>query len=656
MSNSQTDLAGSDTAIRDKIVSMTGQKDTDDGSGIIAAINRVQAVISFKPDGTIVDANDNFLSTLGYSLDEIKGKHHRMFCETSYTNSDDYKRFWEKLGRGEFSTGEYRRIGKGGKEVWINASYNPILDATGKVTKIIKFAVDVSKDKLRDCELAAISKSQAVIEFNMDGSIITANENFLKTLGYSMDEIRGKHHSMFCDSTFVGSADYRNFWANLARGEFQSGLFRRITRSGKDVYIQASYNPVYDLNNRPYKVVKYATDVTAATLDKIAQEATVGRIQSMMDNMPINVMMADKEGTILYINPRSRQTLQTIEKDLPIAVDKIVGHSFDVFHKTPSHQRKLIADDRNLPHKAQIKVGGNTLSLLATAVYDNKKNYLGPMVTWEVITDRLLLVSNVSEASRQLAAASAELNATATQLSSNAERSTSVANSTASASEEVSQGVRTVATNTEEMSASIKEIARNAAEASSTSATTLRQAQATNITITKLGESSQEIGNVIKVISSIAQQTNLLALNATIEAARAGDAGRGFAVVANEVKELAKQTAKATEDITSKITGIQKDSNSAVDAVAAIGQTIEKLNGIAGAIAASVEEQSATTNEVSRVVHESAKGVLSITDNVKIVSQSATETLTGATQVLTAAKALSELASRLEELVKKIEI
>jgi methyl-accepting chemotaxis protein len=206
------------------------------------------------------------------------------------------------------------------------------------------------------------------------------------------------------------------------------------------------------------------------------------------------------------------------------------------------------------------------------------------------------------------------------------------------------------------MSASIKEIARNAAEASSTSATTLKQAQSTNVTITKLGESSQEIGNVIKVISSIAQQTNLLALNATIEAARAGDAGRGFAVVANEVKELAKQTAKATEDITSKITGIQKDSTSAVDAVAAIGQTIEKLNGIAGAIAASVEEQSATTNEVSRVVQESARGVLNITDNVKVVSQSASETLVGANQVLTAAKSLSELASRLEELVKKIEI
>jgi methyl-accepting chemotaxis protein len=656
MSSSANDLTISDNIIRDKIVSLTSQSDNQEQSELVASINRVQAVISFKLDGTILDANDNFLNTLGYSLSEIKGKHHRMFCESAYTNSEDYKLFWERLGKGETFSGEFRRIGKGGKEVWINASYNPILDASGKVSKVVKFAIDVSKQKLKDCELVALRKSQAVIEFNLDGTVIDANDNFQKALGYSQEEIKGKHHSMFCDPTYTASTDYRNFWADLGRGEFQSGLYKRITRQGKDIYIQASYNPIFDLNNKPYKVVKYATDVTKQTLEKLAQDATVGRIQSMMDNIPINVMMADKEGKILYLNPKSLQTLTGIEKDLPIPVAKILNHSFDVFHKNPSHQKKLVADDRNLPHKANIKLGQNTLSLLATPVYDNNRNYLGPMVTWEIITDRLLLVQNVTEASRQLAAASAELNATATQLSGNAERSTSVANSTASASEEVSQGVRTVATNTEEMSASIKEIARNAAEASTTSATTLKQAQSTNLTITALGQSSQEIGNVIKVISSIAQQTNLLALNATIEAARAGDAGRGFAVVANEVKELAKQTAKATEDITSKITGIQKESTGAVEAVAAIGQTIEKLNGIAGAIAASVEEQAATTNEVSRVVQESAKGVLNITDNVKIVSQSASETLVGANQVLTAAKSLSELATRLDELVKKIEI
>lgn len=517
-------------------------------------------------------------------------------------------------------------------------------------------AVDAVQFEQMKAELAAISKSQAVIEFTVDGLVTNANANFCTALGYTLDEIKGKHHRMFCDPNYTSTLEYRGFWEKLGRGEFQSSAYCRFSKSGKAVWIQASYVPIVDTNGRVSKVVKYATDITKEKELALGNEQKMARIQSMMDNMPINVMMADKTGQILYLNPTSKETLRKIERDLPMAVDRIEGSSFDAFHKMPAIQKKIVADDRNLPHKAKIKVGANTLSLLATATYDINRNYIGPMVTWEIITDRLTLIENVGEASRQLAAASAELNATALQLSGNAEKSTSVANATASASEEVSQGVRTVATNTEEMSASIKEIARNASEASTTSARTLKQAQDTNVTITKLGESSQEIGNVIKVISSIAQQTNLLALNATIEAARAGDAGRGFAVVANEVKELAKQTAKATEDITNKITGIQKDSTGAVEAVAAIGVTIEKLNGIAGAIAASVEEQAATTNEVSRVVQESNKGVMNITDNVKVVSQSASETLSGATQVLTAAKSLAEIAARLEELVRKIEV
>jgi len=640
----------------EKLVSISSQADVQEQSAVLNALNKVQAVIYFKPDGTILDANQNFLKTLDYSLSEIKGKHHRMFCDEAYTRSDEYRKFWERLAGGEAFTGEYRRIGKGGKEVYINASYNPVFDANGQVSKVVKFATDASHQKMKELQLDALSKSQAMIEFKLDGTILNANDNFQKALGYKLDEIVGKHHAMFCDPAYTASPEYRNFWAELGRGNFSIGTYKRLTKDGKAIYIQASYNPVFDLQGKPYKVVKYAADVTKETLQRLSSELAAARVQSMMDNIPINTMLADKNGTIMYLNPASYNTLKAIEKDLPVTVDKITGNSFDVFHKNPAHQRKLAADDRAFPLRTKIKVGPNTLALLASAVYDNNKQYIGPMVTWEVITDKLQLVTDISEASRALAAASSELNATATQLSGNAQKSTQVANTTASASEEVSQGVRSVATNTEEMSASIKEIARNAAEASTTSAMTLKQAQSTNVTITKLGESSQEIGNVIKVISSIAQQTNLLALNATIEAARAGDAGRGFAVVANEVKELAKQTAKATEEITTKIVGIQKDSGGAVEAVAAIGQTIEKLNGIAGAIAASVEEQAATTNEVSRVVQESAKGVLNITDNIKVVSQSNSETLQGSNQVLSAAKSLSDLAARLEALVKRIEV
>jgi len=390
--------------------------------------------------------------------------------------------------------------------------------------------------------------------------------------------------------------------------------------------------------------------------EKLASEESLARAQSMVENAPINIMFADLEYNLVYMNPASMKTLRGIEHLLPKPVEQLVGQKIDIFHKNPEHQRRIVADDRNLPHQAKIKLGPETLDLLVSPIFDKQRKYLGAMVTWDKITEKVELMSNIAEASRHLSAASAELNATAEQMTANANRTTSEAGAVATSADEVSRGVRTVATNTEEMSASIKEIARNANDASSASSATARQAESTNATITKLGESSHEIGNVVKVISSIAQQTNLLALNATIEAARAGDAGRGFAVVANEVKELAKQTAKATEEITSKIGAIQKDTTLAVDAIGTITQSIGKLNGIATAIAASVEEQQATTNEVARVVQESSKAVQNIAESVKTVSSASTETQAGASQVWTAAKSLSELAKKLEDLVKKIRV
>lgn len=626
--------------------------------GQIAAINKSQAVIEFELDGTVQTANENFLKTLGYTLDEVRGKHHRMFCEPAYTSTAEYKQFWDKLGRGEYESKEYKRIGKGNKEVWIQASYNPIFDHQGRPFKVVKYATDVTSQKLQTADfqgqLAAISKSQAVIEFGLDGIIQTANDNFLKTLGYTLEEIRGKHHRIFCDSTYTGSQEYRTFWEKLNRGEFDSGEYKRIGKGGKEVWIQASYNPIFDLNGKPSKVVKYASDISAQKM-KDAQLAALSKAQAVIDFTP--------DGMVLDANDNFLKTLN-------YRLDEIKNKHHSMFCspeyvKTPKYKEfwlKLANGEFQSDQFLRVAKGGKQVWIQASynPVFDLTGKVFKVVKYATDITEQknaqVELIKALSETAQQLAAAAAELNATSTQMSSNAEKSTTVANATAAASEEVSQGVRTVATNTEEMSAAIKEIARNAAEASTTSATTLRQAQATNTTITKLGASSQEIGNVIKVISSIAQQTNLLALNATIEAARAGDAGRGFAVVANEVKELAKQTAKATEDITNKITGIQQDSKLSVDAVNSIGQTIEKLNSIAGAIAASVEEQAATTNEMSRVVQESSKGVVSITENVRIVSTAAKETYTGSNQVLSAAKSLSELATRLETLVKRIDV
>ena len=409
---------------------------------------------------------------------------------------------------------------------------------------------------------------------------------------------------------------------------------------------------IYD-GDRKYIGAMVTWDVVTK---KLEQESDLARVNSMMENAPINVMCADLDYNLRYMNPASIKTLRGLEKLLPKPVDQLVGQKIDIFHKNPDHQRRMTKDDKSLPLTSKIKLGPETLRLLVAPMYNQNREYIGPMVTWEVISAQVQLVTDISEASRHLSSAASELNATATQMTANASKATKEANAVASASEEVARGVQTVATNTEEMTASINEIARNANEASAASNTTVRQAESTNTTISKLGESSQEIGNVIKVISSIAQQTNLLALNATIEAARAGDAGRGFAVVANEVKELAKQTAQATEDITNKIGTIQRDTSTAVDAIGGITESIRKLNGIASAIAASVEEQQATTSEVARVVGESSKGVQSISDSVKTVSTVSSETQIGATQVLDAARSLGQLAERLEGLVKKIEV
>nr|WP_298103822.1 PAS domain-containing methyl-accepting chemotaxis protein [uncultured Shinella sp.] len=236
-----------------------------DAGHIIDALSRSQAVIQFDLTGNILTANENFCKALGYDLKEIVGKHHRIFCETAYTASDDYRQFWARLGRGEYDSSSYKRLRKDGREIWIQASYNPVLRG-GKPYKIVKFATDVTEAKMRAAEdaskLDAISRSQAVIEFTPTGEILHANENFCAALGYDLAEIRGKHHRMFCNPTYVQKQEYADFWKSLADGRFISNEFVRYGKGGKEIWIQAAYNPIRDLNGRVYKVVKFATDVT----------------------------------------------------------------------------------------------------------------------------------------------------------------------------------------------------------------------------------------------------------------------------------------------------------------------------------------------------------------------------------------------------------
>ena len=460
-----------------------------DAHAKLDALNRSQAVIEFNLDGTIITANPNFLGAMGYTLEEIQGKHHGIFVDPDARGSAAYREFWDALRRGEHKASEFKRVGKGGKPVWIQASYSPLLNRAGKPFKVVKFATDITEQKLKSADyegqLKAIHKSQAVIEFNLDGTIVSANDNFLNALGYSLDEIRGQHHRMFVEPQERESAAYRAFWESLGRGEYQAAEYKRIGKGGKAIWIQASYNPIHDADGKIMKVVKFATDITAQVEDRLRR----GELQKSIDG----------------------------------------------------------------------DLGQITEAVAATS-----------------------------------------------------ERVTSAA----SASTQASSNMQAVAAGAEELAASVGEISRQASDALSISQQAVKQANETSAIVSGLAAAAQKIGDVVELINSIAEQTNLLALNATIEAARAGEAGRGFAVVASEVKSLASQTAKATDEISGQVAEVQNTTSSAVGVIEAITQTISRVNEISAAIAASVEEQASVTQSISSNMQVAAKGVADITANM----------------------------------------
>ncbi|RCS53028.1 PAS domain S-box protein [Bremerella cremea] len=616
-----------------------------------AAINRSQAVIEFSPDGTILTANNNFLNAVGYSLDEIQGQHHRMFVEPAYANSAEYRRFWDKLASGSFEAGQFKRLGKGGKEIWIQASYNPILDDHGKTIKVVKYATDVTEQKLAEAnlegQLEAIDKVQAVIEFAMDGTVITANENFLNTLGYSLNEIQGQHHQMFVEAEFARSPEYRRFWEKLNRGEYEAKEYKRIGKGGKEVWIQASYNPILDPNGKPYKVVKFATDVTEVKLknaDYSGQLEAINKAQAVIEfNM---------DGTVRTANDNFLQTLGYTLGEIQGRHHQIfVENDFAASAEYREFWAKLNRGEYEAKEYKRIGKGGKEVWIQAS--YNPILDLNGkPYKVVKYATD----VTRQVRMRMEMAELIANVNESANQF-------TDSATTVSEASQTLAEGAQTQSAAVEEISASAQELTRSiqgvrdrANETDKLATETSRIAVDGGHAVTKSGEamdlikaSSEQIGDIIQVISEIASQTNLLALNAAIEAARAGEHGLGFAVVADEVRKLAERASDAAKDVSALIKESTARVANGVELSSQAGSALEKIVAAVESTSSKIAEIAAATDEqisMAQEVYSSVQQVAGVTEQSTASSE----------EMAASAEELGAQAQSLKELVESFDM
>ncbi len=499
-----------------------------DSTAVLNAIGRSQAMIEFDLTGKILSANENFCKALGYQATEIVGKHHSMFCEKDYAASAEYREFWPNLAKGEFDQGQYRRITKSGEEIWIEASYNPVF-RRGKPYKVVKIATNITGAKKKSTEddgkLSALSRAQAVIEFTPDGRILEANENFLSVLGYTADEIAGQHHSMFCEAAYAGSSEYQDFWKCLQAGQFFTDQFLRIGKGGKRVFIQASYNPIFDDKGRVFKVVKFAIDVT----ERMFAVEELGAALNRLSHCNIRITL-----------------------DYPF-----VG------------EFERLRTDFN------------------TAIAEFQKT-----------------LTNVLGQTGDLTKSSQDMRDASLQLSDRSQQQAAALEQTSAALDQITATVRSSTENTQETRKLVQTARASTTESTAVVAETVDA-------MNGIEAASAEITQIIGVIDEIAFQTNLLALNAGVEAARAGEAGKGFAVVAQEVRELAQRSAKAAKEIKSLISN---SGEKVLDGVRLVGKTGEALKEIeqlvkaidqnVDAIATAAQEQSVGLREINKAVNE----------------------------------------------------
>jgi methyl-accepting chemotaxis protein len=548
---------------------MFGRNSNGDAQAQIAAITRSQAAIEFGMDGTIVTANRNFLDALGYRLEEIKGKHHSMFVPADQRDSAEYRAFWAALNRGEFQAGEYKRIAKGGREVWIEASYNPVLDSANKPIKVVKIATDITQKKIHNLadagKISAINRAQAVIEFNLDGTIITANENFLNTMGYSLSEIQGKHHSMFVSPSERDGAAYREFWAALNRGQYLAAEYKRIGKGGKEVWILASYNPLLDEKGKPFGVVKFATDITAQKLrnaDLSGQIDAIGKSQAVIE--------FKLDGTIIHAN-------ENFLRALGYTLAEITGKHHGMFVDRSERESATYRDFWAALNRGEFQAG------------EFKRVGKGGKEVWIQASYNPILdlngkpfkvVKYASDVTKQVLVRMGN--------------------------ERVRGMMESVASGAEELNASVREISEAMTKSRETAMGAVERVASADSQAKRLSDAAQAMSGIVEMIGNITGQINLLALNATIESARAGEAGRGFAVVASEVKSLANQAKQATDKIGAEIESLNGISSDVVTALETIKKAIQDVSEYVTSTAAAVEEQSTVTSEMSSSMQRAA--------------------------------------------------
>ncbi|MCT7663776.1 PAS domain-containing methyl-accepting chemotaxis protein [Shinella kummerowiae] len=537
-----------------------------DARAVLAAMNRSQAIIEFDLTGKILHANENFLQAVGYQLGEIVGQHHRIFVEPAEAGSANYAAFWARLAEGHFDQRQYKRIAKGGREIWIEASYNPVFRGR-KPYKIVKFATDITavKQKVLEDEgkLTALGRAQATIEFTPKGDILTANENFLSALGYDLSEIVGRHHSLFCAPDYVASAEYKRFWQQLAEGHFVSDQFTRIAKGGGKVHIQASYNPIFDANGKVFKVVKFATDMTqrVRAIEEIG--AGLGRLAECNIRMTIDSQFVPE--------------FEPLRRDF--------NNSIGAFQETLSQ----VLDQTHMQNRS-----GQEMRKAA---------------------------EDLSERTRRQAVALEE---------------------TAAALTQATVAVRSSTDRTRET----RKLVQDARASANTSANVVND---TVSAMQRIESASSEIGQIIGVIDEIAFQTNLLALNAGVEAARAGEAGRGFAVVAQEVRELAQRSAKAAREIKTLITNSSAEVQDGVRLVGETGRALREIGSF-------VEEIDHNVDAIATSAAEQASGLEEISAAVSDVDRITQENAAMVEHTTTTSQSLAEGAITLSELVNRFQL